>query len=426
MYNVYAPNNAGEKKICWDSIKSLEDLENLENIIIAGDLNLTLLLSEKRGGNIVQDPARELAEDLMQDWDLIDIKPITGKFTWSNKRDGPGYIEARLDRFLVQSSFLLLGLEARMCILHSNVSDHKPISLEMLTPKDLGRIPFRFSSLWTKEADFMEKVIDCWKDPVKGFAFFVWEEKIRRVKAMLKNWAKTLPHPVAERKKIQSALENQHLHLEAAKITKDELEKEAQLHDRNSSFFHNKAQAKKGRNSISEAKEDNCTLKDFASIKKAVSEHFEKLCREDIEAGQNDILLDTVPSLITSRMNQALEGKIAQNEVREALFAMDPNKALGPDDFTPRFLQTCWQIVEKEFLKMIQKSQECKKIGGCTNSAFLTLIPKEKGANSFNRLCPISLCNIGYKVITKVIANKLKKILPKIIPENQGGFIHGR
>eukprot|EP00253_Pinus_taeda_P013196 PITA_13196 len=315
------------KKTCWDSIKSLADLENLDNIIIARDLNLTLLSSEKRGGSIVRDPARELAEDLTQDWDLLDIKSITGKFTWSNKRVGPGYIAARLDIFLVQNSFLLLGLEARMCILHSSVSDHKPFSLELLTPKDLGPIPFRFSSLWIKEADFMQK----------------------------------------------------HLHLEAAEITKEELEKEAQLQhnfhkaclveeeywrlksrilwlkasDRNSSFFHKQAQARKCRNSISEIKEIHCTLKDFASIKKAASEHFEKLYREDMEAGQNDNLLDVVPSLITSRMNRDLEGKINQNEVRDALFAMDLDKAPGLDCFAPRFLHTCWQIVEKEFFKMI-------------------------------------------------------------------------
>eukprot|EP00253_Pinus_taeda_P017262 PITA_17262 len=175
LVNVYAPNNAGEKKLCWDSIKNLAKLENLENIIIAGDLNLTLLSSEKRGA-------------------------------------------VRLDKFLVQSSFLLLGLESRSHILQSSISDHKPISLELLTPKDLGSIPFRFSALWIKEADFMDKVRDCWKDPIKGSAFFVWEEKLRRVKVMLKNWAKTLPNPVAERKKSQIELESQHLHLETAEI----------------------------------------------------------------------------------------------------------------------------------------------------------------------------------------------------------------
>ena len=72
---------------------------------------------------------------------------------------------------------------------------------------------------------------------------------------------------------------------------------------------------------------------------------------------------------------------------------------------------------------MVIKYQRCDKIGGSTNSAFLALIPKEKDATSFDRFCPISLCNIGYKIITKLMARKLKNILPYIIPENQGGFI---
>eukprot|EP00253_Pinus_taeda_P018786 PITA_18786 len=125
-------------------------------------------------------------------------------------------------------------------------------------------------------------------------------------------------------------------------------------------------------------------------------------------------------------MNHQLEAKVTMDEVKTALFAMDPDKAPGPDGFSARFLQSCWHIVGKDLLKMIQKSQACQKIGGSTKSSFLALIPKEKGANSFNRFRPISLCNIGYKLITKIIASRLKHILPKIIPENQGGFIHGR
>ena len=75
---------------------------------------------------------------------------------------------------------------------------------------------------------------------------------------------------------------------------------------------------------------------------------------------------------------------------------------------------------------MVIKSKSCNKIGGITNSAFLALIPKEKGATSFNRFRHISLCNIGYRIITKVIANKIKGVIPSIIPENQGGFIKER
>jgi len=56
LFNVYAPASAGEKKICWESIRSMEDSEDLVNIIIAGDLNLTLSLAKKHGGSIVRDP----------------------------------------------------------------------------------------------------------------------------------------------------------------------------------------------------------------------------------------------------------------------------------------------------------------------------------------------------------------------------------
>jgi hypothetical protein len=74
---------------------------------------------------------------------------------------------------------------------------------------------------------------------------------------------------------------------------------------------------------------------------------------------------------------------------------------------------------------MIRKSHKCIKLGGGTNSSFLDLISKEKGAINFGRFCPISLCNTSYKILTKVIANIIKNILPCIIPENQGGFVKG-
>ena len=56
----------------------------------------------------------------------------------------------------------------------------------------------------------------------------------------------------------------------------------------------------------------------------------------------------------------------------------------------------------------------------------MALIPKEKGARNFSRFRPISLCNTGYKIVTKIMANRLKKFLPKLIPENQGGIVKGR
>jgi hypothetical protein len=121
-----------------------------------------------------------------------------------------------------------------------------------------------------------------------------------------------------------------------------------------------------------------------------------------------------------------LNRPVSINEIKKVVFNMDPDKAPGPDGFTARFYTSCWDIIKKDLCRMVMKSQNCNKLGGSTNSSFLALIPKEKGAKNFNRFRPISLCNTGYKIITKIMANRLKRILPKLIPENQGGFVKGR
>ena len=113
-------------------------------------------------------------------------------------------------------------------------------------------------------------------------------------------------------------------------------------------------------------------------------------------------------------------------ELKDTMDEMKDDKAPRPDGFNATFIKACWGIVEKYLFKMVTKSQRCEKIGGSTNYAFLALIPKEKDATSFNRFCPISLCNIGYNIITKNMARRLKNIMPYIISKNQGGFIKGR
>jgi hypothetical protein len=133
---------------------------------------------EKKGGSPVRDPAREWVEDLILDWDLEDIKPAKGKYTWTNKRLGLGHIAACLDRFLVQSTFLTLGLVATSKILPNYVSDHKPILLDLSSEKNLGPIPFRFSPIWIHQEGFQEIVSTAWSEQVQGSPFYVWEEKL--------------------------------------------------------------------------------------------------------------------------------------------------------------------------------------------------------------------------------------------------------
>lgn len=78
---------------------------------------------------------------------------------------------------------------------------------------------------------------------------------------------------------------------------------------------------------------------------------------EDKDLYQYSDLLDIIPSAISPRMNEILEAKVSKDEVKKAIFDMDPDKAPRPDGFSVRFLQVCWPIVENDLLKMVQKSQ---------------------------------------------------------------------
>ena len=64
-------------------------------------------------------------------------------------------------------------------------------------------------------------------------------------------------------------------------------------------------------------------------------------------------------------------------------------------------------------------------MGGCTNSTFLALIPKDVKPSTFDRFRPISLCNASYKIIAKLLANRLRPLLGKLISPLQGGFVKG-
>jgi hypothetical protein len=161
---------------------------------------------------------------------MEDIKPSRGKNTWSNKRNGPGHITTRLDIFLVQRSFLLLGLNAESKIIPFSASDHKPISLEITKDSPLSPIPFRFSPSWIHHEEFFELVTGVWKDLVSGSPFFVWEEKIRRLKRALKIWAKSLKSPSSQRMEAQQHLEVHQLEMEERNISPHMLEKEKDLH----------------------------------------------------------------------------------------------------------------------------------------------------------------------------------------------------
>ncbi|KAL8131281.1 hypothetical protein AgCh_007272 [Apium graveolens] len=133
-----------------------------------------------------------------------------------------------------------------------------------------------------------------------------------------------------------------------------------------------------------------------------------------------------VPTTVSRSQNDQLLGQVTAEEVKEALFQMNPDKAPGPNGMTPGFYQKHWQIVGKDVVNLVQNFFSTGVLMEELNATNIVLIPKTKSPATVTDLRPISLCNVLVKIVTKVVANRLKMLLDQVISENQSAFMSGR
>ncbi|KAK2658157.1 hypothetical protein Ddye_004690 [Dipteronia dyeriana] len=138
------------------------------------------------------------------------------------------------------------------------------------------------------------------------------------------------------------------------------------------------------------------------------------------------IIREHVPSLVTVDENTSILRVPSFDEVRNTFFAMDPLRAPSPDGFSGRFYSHCWEIVGHDVVLAMQEFFHSGRVFPGLNSNFLVLIPKTPIALLVKQFRPIALGNFMFKVITKIIADRLAKICSRIISPNQFGFIRGR
>jgi hypothetical protein len=129
---------------------------------------------------------------------------------------------------------------------------------------------------------------------------------------------------------------------------------------------------------------------------------------------------------VTETMNESLLRSFEEEEIRVALFQMAHLKAPGPDGFNADFYQKNWDIVGPEVCKAILFSLNNDVLHEDLNYVYIALIPKIKNPTCVTKFKPISLCNVIYKIISKVLANRLKGILHQIITPYQSAFIPRR
>lgn len=195
--------------------------------------------------------------------------------------------------------------------------------------------------------------------------------------------------------------------------------------DRNSKFFHASMKNRRALNHIRSLKNsDGNEVQWNNGLEEVITGYFSNLFQASNTEWTE--VIQCIDSKITAAQNDMLLRPIEEIEVKQALFHMHPDKSPGPDGMTPGFYQKFWNILSVDVFKVVKQFFDTGIIDKNLIATNIALIPKKRNPQFMTELRPISLCNVIYKVISKVLANRLKEIIDAIISDTQSAFIPGR
>lgn len=196
--------------------------------------------------------------------------------------------------------------------------------------------------------------------------------------------------------------------------------------DRNTAFFHARASARRRTNKIKVLeRSDGSRCEDSQGIKGMIVNFFGHFFSSEACPAMEEVL-DAIPSKVDDRMNERLCSTYSDEEIQAALFHMAPTKAPGPDGFPALFYQTHWDLIKHDICSVIRSFLNGDTVPDGLCDSVIVLIPKVANPVHLSNFRPISLCNVLYKIASKVLANRLKLVLPSIVSAFQSAFVPGR
>jgi predicted DNA-binding helix-hairpin-helix protein len=115
-----------------------------------------------------------------------------------------------------------------------------------------------------------------------------------------------------------------------------------------------------------------------------------------------------------------------EEEIKEAIFQMEHNKAPGPDGFPAKFYQVFWQVMKADLMAMFYDFHKGELPLYSLNFGIITLLPKCEEAIRIQQYRPICVLNVSFKIFTKVTTNRVNKVAQKVIRPTQTAFLPGR
>ncbi|GMI87106.1 hypothetical protein HRI_002379900 [Hibiscus trionum] len=438
---VYASPNQRGRRLLWDQLCALE-MDSDAPWVLGGDFNAIYYADDRQGGSQCRMGVCRLFGDFMFESGLYDMGFNGPRFTWKR-----GDLQQRLDRWICSGAWYCAFPLSEVFHLQRLGSDHRPILLATdRLQRNQGARPFRFIAAWNEHPEFAPLLSESWKME-KGIF-----ENLTDFQNCSRRWNREVFGHIGQRKNqllarirgVEIAIERNQtpflldlersLKVELFEVLKQEeslwFQKSRsqwiEQGDRNTKYFHAKTLSRRRKNSIKMLRLDNGA---WCDDPKVLQEHavdfFSSLFTSEPCPEPPELVLMGFPQIHRDAM-QGLLREVTLDEVTEVVFSMSPLKAPGADGFHATFFQKNWSTVGESVFRFVSDFFEHGHLLDDANQTLLVLIPKVQNPTKISQYRPISLCIVLYKVITKILVNRLKPLLSDLVSQNQVSFVPGR
>ncbi|XP_057418950.1 uncharacterized protein LOC130713176 [Lotus japonicus] len=412
---------------------------------MVGDFNESLLSSYQRGGTFVQSRADRFHEFLQQ-CAMIPMHTVGLKYSWVRRVGGRVVMSKKLD-WCLGDHFLNVSFSNAVAENLTRIhSDHSPLLVRCGGfPSRQGDRPFRFEAAWITHPEYASVVEGAWcMGSLNSKLLQVQQQSTvfnRDVFGHITKRKKTLEARISgiqrRSERVDSAslsILHNHLHCELdAVLAQEELlwfqksrEQQTLYGGRNTKYFHTQALIKWRRNKIHSL---ILPTGEVCSEDQTLQREATRFFKELFCASTNVTPLDT-SSVLCPLLGQIhvsrLMAEVTKEEVWEAVSTMGPYKSPGPDGFQAVLFKTYWHILGDDVWKLVRDAFVSGSFDPLVSETLIALIPKVDVPKTFKELRPISLCNVLYKIITKVLVLRLRPCLQEIVGPLQSSFILGR
>ncbi|KAL2225354.1 UNVERIFIED_CONTAM: hypothetical protein Sindi_3049800, partial [Sesamum indicum] len=385
---VYGASEMIDRRSLWNTLETLSREQRDDPWLVGGDLNAVREMNEVCG---VSGDIRTTMEEFnaaIQEAGLIPL-PMQGEwYTWHNCSTSSRSLWKRLDRILINDRWLARFPSSCYHSLLPRTSDHSPLVIhgDMQHHQQTGGGMFRFDNYLTHSPEFIPNVQNILQHSITGVPMFAVIRKLKALKPVFRE---------QRRKKGDLTLNVQ--------LAKGFLDEAQQLLEHCCRLVYAKA-----------VKLEQILLQQRAKMQWMKEEPGE-IINEFVHYYQNllggnrrQILIDIgflrpwARHILSNEEASHLISIFTPDDVKQAVFDIAEDKAPGPDGYSSGFFKAAWPVVGQEVTKAVHT-------------------PMTVGDYR-----PISCCNVLYKIIAKLLVQRLSVVLDKIISPCQGAFIPGR